>query len=63
VLSFVGGDLYEELIPHQNELYHVSNKIKKPEKGGQGLAWAVTLEMMIIFRVNCVLINVPCYKY
>jgi hypothetical protein len=30
-----------ELITRPKEAYHVSNRIKKPEMGGQGPAWAV----------------------
>jgi hypothetical protein len=31
----------DELITRPKESCHVSNKIKKPQKGGQGPAWAV----------------------
>jgi hypothetical protein len=36
VLSCVGRGLYDKLITHPKESYHVSIKIKKPKKGGQG---------------------------
>jgi hypothetical protein len=41
VLSCVGRGLYDKLITHPKESYHVSIKIKKPKKGGQGPARAI----------------------
>jgi len=40
VLFGVGRGLCDELITRTKESFHVSNKIKKSKKGGQGPAWA-----------------------
>jgi hypothetical protein len=68
VLSCVGRGLCDGPITRPKEPCHVSNKIKKPKKGGQGHAWAAKatdddIGQNNVFKINRIVFIYFSYKW